>query len=81
MGQEATVRTRHGTIWISSKLAKEYIKAVYCLPVYLTYMQSTSCEMQGLVKHMLESRLLGEIVITSDMLITPALWQKANRAC
>ena len=44
-----------------SKLGKEYIKAVYCHPAYLTYMQSTSCEMPGWVKHKLESRLLGEI--------------------
>ena len=62
-----------------SKLAKEYIKAVYCLPVYLTYMQSTSCEMQGLVKHMLESRLLGEISITSDRQKSPPLLQKLKR--
>ena len=44
-----------------SKLGQEYIKAVYCHPAYLTYMQSTSCEMQGWMKHKLESRLLGEI--------------------
>ena len=54
-----------------SKLGKEYIKAVYCHPAYLTYMQSTSCEMPGWVKLKLESRLLGEISITSDMQITP----------
>ena len=51
----------------SSKLGKEYIKAVYCHPAYLTYMQSTSCEMIVWVNHKLESRLLGEISITSDM--------------
>ena len=62
-----------------SKLGKEYAKAVYCHPVYLTYMQSTSCEMPGWTKHKLESRLLGEISITSDMQMTPSLWQKANR--
>ena len=50
-----------------SKLGKEYIKAVYCHPAYLTYMQSTSREMLGWMKHKLESRLLGEISITSDM--------------
>ena len=50
-----------------SKSGKEYVKAIYCLPVYLTYMQSTSCEMPGWMKHKLESRLLGEISITSDM--------------
>ena len=49
-----------------SKLGKEYIKAVYCHPAYLTYMQSTSCEMPGWMKHKLESRLLEEILITSD---------------
>ena len=50
-----------------SKLGKEYVKAVYCHPAYLTYMQSTSREMQGSMKHKLESRLPGEISITSDM--------------
>ena len=48
-GQEATVKTRHGIT--DSKLGKEYIKAVYCHPAYLTYMQSTSCEMPGWMKH------------------------------
>ena len=62
-----------------SKLGKEYMKAVYCHPAYLTYMQSTSCEMPGLMKHKLESRLLGEISITSDMQMTPPLWQKVKR--
>ena len=52
---------------IGSKLGKEYLKAVYCHPAYLTYMQSTSWEMLGWRKHKLESRLLGEISITSDM--------------
>ena len=60
-----------------SRSGKEYIKAVYCYPAYLTYMQSTSCEMPGLMKHKLESRLLEEILITSDMQMTPPLWQKA----
>ena len=54
-----------------SKLGKEYVKAVYCQPAYLTYMQSTSCEMPGWMKQKLESRLLGEISITSDMQMTP----------
>ena len=54
-----------------SKLGKEYDKAVYCYPVYLTYMQSTSCKMLSWMKHKLESRLLGEISITSDMQMTP----------
>ena len=53
--------------WTGPKLGKEYIKAVYCHPAYLTYMQSTSCEMPGWLKHKLESRLAGEISITSDM--------------
>ena len=62
-----------------SKLGKEYIKAVYCHPVCLTYMQSTSFEIPGWKKHKLESRLLGEISITSDMQITPPLWQKVKK--
>ena len=62
-----------------SKLGKEYIKAVYCHPAYLTYMQSTSSEMPGCMKHKLESRLLGEIPITSDMQMTPPLWQKVKK--
>ena len=61
-----------------SKLGKENVKAVYCHPAYLTYTQSTSYEMPGWMKHKLESRLPGEISITSDMQITPALWQKAK---
>ena len=61
-----------------SKLGKEYIKAVYCHPTYLTYMQSTSCKMPGWMKHKLESRLPGEISITSDMQMTPPLWQKVR---
>ena len=56
------------------KLGKEYDKAVYCHFAYLTYMQSTSCEMPGWMKHKLESRLPGEIPITSDMQLTPLLW-------
>ena len=62
-----------------SKLGKEYVKAVYCHPAYLTYMQSTPCEMPGWMKHKLESRLLGKISITSDMQMTPPLWQKMNK--
>jgi len=49
------------------KSGKEYVKAEYCHPAYLTYMQSTSCEMPGWMKHKQESRLLGEISITSNM--------------
>jgi len=61
-----------------SKSGKEYVKAVYCHPAYLTYMQSTSCKMLGWMKHKLESRLPGEISITSDMQKTPPLWQKVK---
>ena len=62
-----------------SKLGKEYFKAVYCHSAYLTYMQSTSDEMPCWMKHELESRLLGEISVTSAMQMTPHLWQKAKR--
>ena len=62
-----------------SKLGKEYIKAVYCHPVYLTYMQSKSREMLGWMKHKLESRLPGEISITSDIQMAPPLWQKVKK--
>ena len=61
-----------------SKLGKEYVKAAYCHPAYLTYMQSASCETLGWMKHKLESRLLGEISITSDMQMTALLWQKVK---
>ena len=56
-----------------SKSGKEYVKAVYCHPAYLTYMQSTSCDMLGWMKHKLESRLLGEISLTSDMQMSKEL--------
>ena len=59
-----------------SKSGKEYIKAVYCHLAYLTYMQSTSCEVPGWMKHKLESRLPGEISITSDMQMTPPYGRK-----
>ena len=62
-----------------SKLGKEYIKAVYCHPAYLTYMQSKSWEMLGWMKHKLESRLLGEISIMSDMQMISPLWQKVKK--
>ena len=62
-----------------SKSGKESIKAVYCHHVYLTYMQSTSWEMPGWMKHKMESRLLGEISITSDMQTTSPLWQKVKK--
>ena len=62
-----------------SKLGKEHTKAVYCHPAYLTYMQSTSCEMPGWMKHKLQSRFPGEISITSDTQMTPTLWYKAKK--
>ena len=62
-----------------SKLGKEYVKAVYCHPAYLTYMQSTSCKITGCMKHKQESRLTGEISITSDMQMTGPLWQKVKK--
>ena len=62
-----------------SKLGKEYVKAVYCHPAYLTYMQSTSCEMPGGMNHKLESRLPGEISITSDMQMTPFMEESEER--
>ena len=61
-----------------SKSGKEYVKAVYCHPAYLTYMQSISCEMPGWMKHKLESKLPGKVSITSDTQMTPPLWQKAK---
>ena len=65
-GQEATVRTGHGkTDWF--QIGKRVRQGLYCHPVYLIYMLSTSCEMQGWMKHKLESRLAGEISIASDM--------------
>ena len=65
--------------WTGSKLGKEYIQAVYCHSAYLTYMQSTSYEMPGWMKYKLESGLLGEISITSDIQMTPPLWQKVKK--
>ena len=62
-----------------SKLGKDYIKAVYCHHDYLAYMQSTSCEMPGWMKHKLKSRLPGEKSINSDMQMTPPLWQKVKK--
>ena len=61
-----------------SKSGKKYIKALYCHPACLTYMQSTPCEMSGWMKHKLESRLPEEISITSAMQMTPPLWQKVK---
>ena len=64
---------------MGSKSGEEYIKAVYCHHDYLTYMQSTSCEMMGWMRHKLESRLPGGISITSDLQMTTSLWQKAKK--
>ena len=61
-----------------SKLGKEYVQDVYCHPAYLIYMQSTSCKIQGWMKHKLESKLPGEISITSDMQMTLPIWQKVK---
>ena len=65
--------------WTGSKLGKECVKAVYCQPAYLTYMQSTSWEMPSWMKHKLGSRLPGEISVTSDKQMTPPLWQKVKK--
>ena len=69
-GQEAAVRTEHGTM-DQVQIGKGYIQALYCHPVYLTYMQSMSCKMPGWMNHKPESRLPGEISIISDMQMTP----------
>ena len=65
--------------WTGSRLGKEYVKAVYCHPAYLTYMQSTSCEMLSWMKHKLESRLLEEISIIPDLQITHPYGRKWRR--
>ena len=62
-----------------AKLGKEYIKSIYCHPAYLTYMQRTSGKMHDWMKHKLESRLPEEISITSDVQMTPPLWQKVKK--
>ena len=62
-----------------SKSGEEYVKIVYCHPAYLTSIQSISCEMLGWMKHKVESRLLGEISITSDIQMTQPLRQKAKK--
>ena len=77
-GQEATVRTGHGTTdWL--QIGKGVHQGCILSPAYLTYMQSTSYEMPGWMKHKLESRLLGEISITSDIQMIPPLWQKLKK--
>jgi len=74
--QQLELNMEHQT---GSKLGKDYVKAVYCHPDYLTYMQSTSGEMLDWMKHKLESRLLGEISIASDMQMTPPYSRKRRR--
>ena len=64
---------------IGSKSGKEYVKATYWHSAYLTYLQNTSCKKPGWIKHKLESRLPGGISITSDMHMTPRLWQKVKK--
>ena len=77
-GQEESVRTGLRTMdWF--QIGKGVNKAVYCHPAYLAYMQSTSCEMQGWMKHNQQPRLLGEISIISDMQLTPPLCHGAKR--
>ena len=64
--------------WTGSKVGKGYVKTVYFHPAYLTSVQSISCEMMGWMKHKWESRLPEEISVTSDMQMTPPLWQKVK---
>ena len=74
-GQDTTVRTELDMEqWSGSKFGKEYVKAVYGHLGYFNYVQNTSCEMLDRIKHKLKSRLLGEVLITSDMQMTPSLW-------
>ena len=76
--QEATVRTGHETTnWI--QIGEEVCQGCVLSPAYLTYMQNTSWEMPRWMKHKMESRLPGEISITSETQMTPPLWQKAKR--
>ena len=76
-GKEATVRNVHGTT-NQERLVPITSTTVYCHPAYLTYIQSTSCEILSWMKNKLESRLPGEISVTSNMQMTPSLWQKAK---
>ena len=64
----------------ASKSGKEYVKAVYCHPLYLTFMQNASFEISRWMKHKLESTLLGEITITSNIQMTSPSWQKARKS-
>ena len=65
--------------WTGSKLGKEYVKAAYCHPAYLTYMQSTSYEMARLDEAQAGIKISGRNIKTSDMKMTPPLWQKVKR--
>ena len=65
--------------WTGSKLGKEYVKTAYCHPAYLAYIESTSCEMPGWMKHKLQSRLQREISITLGRQMTPPIWQKTKK--
>ena len=76
-GQKAT--EPHMEKQTGPKFGKEYVKATYCHPTYLTYMQSISSKMLGWMKHKLKSRLPGRILITSDMEMTSLLWQKVKK--
>ena len=73
------VRKQQLEVDMEQQTASKYKKAVYCHPAYLTYVQSTSWEMLGWMKHKLESRVPGEISITSDLQMTPPLWQKVKK--
>ena len=75
-GQEATEQGMEQ--WTGSQLGKEYVKAIYCHPVYLTYMQSMSCKMLGWINHKLESRLLGEMSTTSDVQMANTLMAESE---
>ena len=78
-GQEASVRNGHGTTH-RFEIGKGVRQGcIFCHPAYLTYIQSTSRETLGWKEHKLESRLPGEISITSDMQMTPPLWQKGKK--
>ena len=77
MQAKKKVRTGHGTT-DQFQIGKGYVKAVYCHPAYLTYKRNTLCKMPDWMKHKLESRVLEEISVTSDMHMLPSLWQKAK---
>ena len=78
--QEATVRTSRGTTDLVPNWERSSSKLYTVNPACLAYMQSTSCEMPSWIKHKVESRLLGEISITSDVQMTPHLWQKVKKS-